>query len=381
MIHVKTRRRLAASVIVLFLAASLTLTYMARREWAPGALVERARRDFHDATGLNVTFSGATVFVDNTVVFDGASIGNADGEILSASKVAVTGLPRPGSAWKPERLDLAQLTASAHLRGGLQLRTMVIMDGLMEEAGIIRVTLPEYITVEIRHPGVGVVDYGAPGASFRHKRILELVPVDRQAPESFEFTVAPTEATLRDDLNDAGDPLVKALVDAAQVVLARTDQPSSGHLTAVWKKGTEKVTFENETGWRLESDRFASLAKDGELRVVLTSFVTEDGRLAALDGSIEAFMPLAKSQVLAECLAAVGLSGLSGDGVPDAFENVHVALGFSARDGQVKIRPQDERPALIWSEVDGKPIALFTGEGCGRLDDVMGKLLSAAGEN
>ena len=122
MIHVKTRRRLAASVIVLFLAVSLTLTYTARREWAPSALVERARREFHDATGLDVySLPVQPSFVDNTVVFDGASIGNADGEILSASKVAVTGLPRPGSAWKPERLDLAQLTASVHLRGGLQL--------------------------------------------------------------------------------------------------------------------------------------------------------------------------------------------------------------------------------------------------------------------
>ena len=131
----------------------------------------------------------------------------------------------------------------------------------MEEAGIIRVTLPEYITVEIRHPGAGSWTMEHPGTSFRHKRILELVPVDRQAPESFEFTVAPTEATLRDDLNDAGDPLVQALVDAAQVVLARTDQPSSGHLTAVWKKGTEKVTFENETGWRLESRSFCLAGK------------------------------------------------------------------------------------------------------------------------
>ncbi len=383
MLSMRSRRRVAAVAVAVFAVVSGTLTFIVTREYSPDGLRKRAAAAFESATGHRVRLGAARVSLDGAVSFEGAAVMEGDARLLSAGEVIVTGLPRPILPWRPKAVAATQVTLHIDLSdAATRLEPLTILAELLSRSNGVKLTAPEFVTVEVAAPGEEPSRYLARTDGFLAQRRLEITrvgqAVDAKAKDACLFVATPEAITLDADAARCMMPLAQAIArNAGAPVWSAVDAPMTGRFAARWTTDAASVTFTNAAGWRVTDPAATSglTAPLGELAVMLDSAAVAGGRVTAADGTVALRADRMTAAQAAGWLEAFGIVGGAG-GAPAVLEGAHFDAAFAYRDGAVTVRPVAGKPGLVWRETEAGPVVVFSGSGEADLESL--KAASAA---
>jgi hypothetical protein len=378
--NIRSRRRLAAAVVVAFVVLSGAITWTATREYSPEALSERAAAAFRDATSHHVTLGEARVSVEDLVTIEGANVIEDGKSRVSAERVIIAGVPRPLSSWRPDSVRPEKVSIEMDLDDpGGRLEGVRLLAALVDRMGDIDVVAPQYLTVKVSYGGLKRVPYFAPSAIFLADKRLDIItpnevfaaPPGAAGPRPYVFTAAADAVTLSAPLDYSALPLARAVAQGSgAATLERLEGGADARFSAVWTADDATVTF-TSSGWRLRGPAAETLGPNipqGKLDVTITSFVMRNDRFDSSDGVLEFAADKAETAAVARWLEAFGLVGLAG--APKTLENVRIAAVFRVSGDAVSIHPVPGRPALIWLDSGRDRSPLFSGSGAAPLSEL-----------
>lgn len=352
MFAVKSRRRLAAAIVIAFAVVSGTVTYIATRDYRPAALRTRAQSAFEDATGYRLTLDGGVISVNDSVTFDHATVSSSGRELLSAGAVTVTGLPKPLDRWRPLRVETTDVALGVSLSDKAGLDAVKALAELQERADALNATMPETATVTVSYANASA-EYTAKLAGLARDKTLTLEAMEGAADKDWRFAVTPDTVTLDSSADGADDRVSKVVAhDAGASVLAAVTNPGDGRFKAVWSRGMLTAEFANVDGWRLTDGAVRSLTPlpaEAEIRAALTAFTVEGGAVTDMEGTFELSCAKVPAETVAKWLDLCGMQALPKD-TPAELQNVRAAGIFALHDGKISIRPAAGKPGVIWSE-------------------------------
>jgi len=368
MFTVKTRRRAAIFAVAVFLAVSVSATYLAARNYSGETLRSRAEEAFKSATGYSLSLGRPVVSVEDEITFTQAVVSVEGRAVITSGAVTVSGLPKPRKDWQPDGIEAHKIALVVGLDNPPQgLSSVAALANILEKGASLHIVLPDTFIVDAAVSDLPHTRYFASAAVFAEKGVLELAPSEGKAPAGWSFSVTPTQATLSANISDNSDPVAQSVVrGAGKTVLEKAENAAEGSFIARWDAEGQTVSFANPGGWRLPSSAATGLpvkVPEGDIAVRVTAFTVKNGAVTSLDATVDYSAPKVTSSALSQLLGLVGISALSGQGVPPLFENVHASVDLSMRDGVIAVKPVAGKPALIWAEAAGRPIPLVTASG------------------
>ncbi|MCD6405534.1 MAG: hypothetical protein J7M19_06880 [Planctomycetes bacterium] len=388
MLHVKTRRRLAVALVAAFAVIAVAAARVTWSHYSPGAIDRQARKALGQLAGCDVSLGQAHLSTGGYVTFQKAAFLEDGRTVATADAIVISSLPRPWGDWQPGAIATGKWHASLDLGDpGKALSDCSRLVDLAHNIGKVikkdaaRSTfLPGAeapaafaLEIDVKCPGVPLLRYAADEDDLFEKRLLRMSPRDGAAPQGWSFTATGEQIELQAAIDAAAEPLADLVAKKAGARLFdHIEDTSGGRFTALWTKDGESVRFATAGGWELAQSAPGSLGltvPEGHLAVRVDAFAVKDGRLEALSGSLEFATEKITSGTLSRWLGALGLDAFGESNTPDYFENVHVAADFTIEDGVLCIRASEGKPTLVWAEVDGETIPLFSGSGEIALDD------------
>ncbi len=388
MLHVKTRRRLAVAFLALFAVIATAAALITWRRYSPLALDTQARKALERLTGYNVVLGDAHLSAKGYVVFEKAAFLEDSRTIATTAPVVIFSLPSPWGDWRPGAITTGKWHTSIDLGDPVEaLSDCSRLVDLAHNIGkILKKDAPEIsslpgaapgaafaLEIDVKCPGGPVLHYAADEGDLFKKQLLRMTPRDRPAPPGWSFTATGEQIDLQATTDEAAEPLADFVAKKAGACLFNYIKDNSGgRLTAVWTKDGEIVQFTKDGGWKLKDNAPGALGltvPEGRLVAYVDTFVVKDGRLEKLSGSLDFTAEQIASRTVSVWLGALGLDAFGESDTPDYFENVFVAVDFTLQHGVLRVYARKEKPSLVWAEVDGETIPLFSGSGETRLDD------------
>lgn len=390
MLHVKTRRRLAAAAVLATLVAGAVALLVVRHAYTPAAVERASREALSDITGMEARLAGVRLVgaghVDcaECVFFD-------DGrKVASAAPLAIHGLLKPSGQWTVNALSVAIWRLELDLDDPAALDDMAAFLDLFER-------LRAYVTPagsrqadDLSGPGLIHVEvhYGAgqpfiyKGTVMRHLGAPRLAlgaykgnrsddsamfPIQSSShPTMLTLSAQPDCITLETSLPGHHEPLAQAVLAAQAPGLLEIVTPLPCELQARWTREGEEVELRAEGTWPVSEAAFAAHGiepPEGHLDVGLRRLAFVDTSMAEAAGSVRFKAARIPGGVLLDWLAAAGMTPLGADDAPEYFESVTLSADFEVRDGLLRVRPLPDAPGVVWANVNGEEIVIFAGAG------------------